>query len=232
MIKTLLSFRTSILLKKYENLLKPFTPQIKYYTKDCSEDDTPGRHQYHKDVEEAINQQICAEFNAAYAYLSMACYFGRTELALPGCQGFFMDMWEEELEHATVFINFQLMRGAHVRLAPINVPESQDWKSIVNGFGVAVDMEKLIKEKLCGVFQVAEKHKDLQVMDLVSTQFMEEQNRSICELSRLLTMAKMADNPTGEYLFDKLLYNNFVEKSKDNAMYKTKLDLKEDKVYK
>ncbi|KAJ8910418.1 hypothetical protein NQ315_013893 [Exocentrus adspersus] len=58
-------------------------------------------------------------------------------------------------------------------------------------------------------------------------------NRSICELARLLKKAEMTDNPIGEYLFDKLLYNSFVKKSKDNLMYKKKLDdTSEAEVYK
>lgn len=43
----------------------------------------------------------------------------------------------------------------------------------------------------------------------------------------------MSDDPVGEYLFDKLLYNSFVKKSKDNLMYKKELeDEPENKVYK
>lgn len=43
----------------------------------------------------------------------------------------------------------------------------------------------------------------------------------------------MAANPMGEYLFDKMLFNSFVKKSKDNLMYKKELDDEsEDKVYK
>lgn len=133
----------------YENLIKQNISQTKFCTKskkDPDDEDPPGRHKFHKDTEESINEQIGAELNAAFSYLSMACYFGRTEVSLPGCQGFFMNMYEEELEHATVFINYQLLRGAHVALSDIDVPENQDWKSIKKAFSVALEMEKFVKE--------------------------------------------------------------------------------------
>ncbi|XP_018572769.1 soma ferritin-like [Anoplophora glabripennis] len=161
----------------YENLINQNMSQTKFCTKPKKDDnkDPPGRHKYHKDTEKSVNDQIAAELNAAFSYLSMACYFGRTEVSLPGCQGFFMDMYEEELDHAMVFINYQLLRGAHVTLSDIDVPECQDWMCINNAFSAALEMEKLVKEKLDSVFEIAEKHKDLEVMDIVSTQFMKEQ---------------------------------------------------------
>lgn len=83
------------------------------------------------------------------------------------------------------------------------------------------------------VFDVAEKHKDLHLADFISTDFMEEQNNSICQFGRLFTRAKMVDTPVGEYLFDKWIYDSFVTKSDSNLMYKRKLDLGEaEKVYK
>ncbi|XP_023028937.2 soma ferritin [Leptinotarsa decemlineata] len=183
-----------------------------------------GRHKFHKETEDILNQQITEEFNAAFSYLSMACYFGRTDIALPGCQGYFMNMHVEELSHAIIFVNYVLMRGASVALSPIQVPDNQDWKSVENAFAAALEMEKRIKEKLGAVYDVAEKHKDLHVMDLISTEFEEEQNKSICELARLSVRAKMAVDTVGEYLFDEMVYDSFVKKSKDNLMYKSKLD--------
>lgn len=105
-----------------------------------------GRHNYHQDVECAVNQQILAELNASYAYLSMACYFGRTDVALPGCQGFFLKMHEEEHQHALKLIKYQNMRGGTVKLCPISASEVQDWGCILNALEVSLELEKLIKE--------------------------------------------------------------------------------------
>lgn len=113
-----------------------------YSSKTCP----PKACQYPEEIQTAMNQQILAELNAGYAYLSMACYFGRTDVALPGCYGFFMEMHKEEQEHAFVFINYQNLRGGHVKLCPLTIPESQNWHGICNSLAVAVEMEKLVKE--------------------------------------------------------------------------------------
>lgn len=155
-IRNLLSIGHRNILRKdanvYENFINQTKLQTRYCTKskkDKEEKLPPGRHQFHKETEESINEQIGAELNAAFSYLSMACYFGQTDIALPGCQGFFMNMFEEELEHAMVFINYQLLRGAHVALSNIDVPECQNWKCINKAFCAALDMEKFVKEVFC-----------------------------------------------------------------------------------
>ncbi|KAJ8910417.1 hypothetical protein NQ315_013892 [Exocentrus adspersus] len=178
--KCILHNNKNLLMKNsnvYENLINKVMPRTAFCTKSENRSckPSPGRHEYHKETEDSVNNQIGAEFNAAFSYLSMACYFGRTEISLPGCQGFFTNMYEEELEHAMIFINHQLLRGGYVLLPTISLSHSQDWKSIKKAFATALEMEKSIKEKLVSLFDVAETHKDLQVMDIVSTQFMEEQ---------------------------------------------------------
>lgn len=123
-----------------------YPPLLKYST--CSSKisgNKIGRHQYHEDIEKAMNQQIQTEFNASYAYLSMSVYFGRTDIALPGCQGFFYDMYIEETEHAVVFMNYQLMRGGQVVLMGIETPQI-DWGSIDKAFEAGLQLEETVKE--------------------------------------------------------------------------------------
>lgn len=152
--KNLLPLHRNILMKDpnvYENHINQNKSQTRYSTNSTKDEKKlpPGRHQFHKETENFINEQIGAELNAAFSYLSMACYFGQTDVALPGCQGFFLNMHEEELEHAMVFINYQLLRGGCVVLCDINVPKNQDWKSINRAFFAALDTEKFVKEVFC-----------------------------------------------------------------------------------
>lgn len=104
------------------------------------------RHQYHEDVENAVNQQILSELNAGMLYLSMYCHYGRTDIVLPGCQFYFKHMYKEEFEHAMYFINYQLKRGAKVRLYPTTVPEDVNWTDVTVALGVALELEKSVKE--------------------------------------------------------------------------------------
>ncbi|CAH1370635.1 hypothetical protein MTP99_012194 [Tenebrio molitor] len=165
------------------------------------------RHGYAEEVEGAVNHQILDELNASMIYLSMFCYYGRTDIALPGCQMFFRRMYDEEQEHAMEFINYQLMRGGQVHLFPLTIPEDTNWTDITVALGVALELEKRVKEKLEGLAKIAEKHKDAQLLDLVTSKFMAEQNKSICEMGRLLTNAKrlVDTGGVGRHLFDREL---------------------------
>lgn len=104
------------------------------------------RHGYDKEVEDAVNHQILAELNASMVYLSMFCYYGRTDIALSGCQEFFKLMYEEEQGHAFEFIEYQLLRGGQVQLFPITVPEDMNWTDITVSLGVALELEKRVKD--------------------------------------------------------------------------------------
>lgn len=107
---------------------------------------TSFRHQYHEEVENAVNSQILSELNAGMLYLSMYCHYGRTDVVLPGCQFYFKQMYQEELDHAMLFINYQLKRGAKVRLYPTTIPEDVDWTDVTVALGVALELEKSVKE--------------------------------------------------------------------------------------
>ncbi|CAH1979585.1 unnamed protein product [Acanthoscelides obtectus] len=133
-----------------------------------------------------------------------------------------MDMFEEELKHAVIFTNYILLRGGQVKLCCVQVSEEHDWMSVKNAFNAALDLEKSVKEKLMVVYQKAEKHHDLQLVDMISTQFMEEQNESIKQLARLVTKAQMTDTKVGEHLFDQMMHSTFVKKS--NMMYKKSIE--------
>lgn len=82
------------------------------------------RQNYHEDCEAAINKQINMELYASYVYLSMAGYFDRDDVALPGFKKYFNKSSDEEREHAQKFIKYQNMRGGRVVLAPIEVIET------------------------------------------------------------------------------------------------------------
>lgn len=105
-----------------------------------------GRSNFHEDVENAVNEQIRMELTAAYTYLSMACYFGSTNVALPGSHGFYLGMHDEEYGHALKLINYQNLRGGTVHLCSIEAPKAVDWLSIVNTLQVSLAMENLVKD--------------------------------------------------------------------------------------
>lgn len=58
------------------------------------------RQNFHPECEAAINKQINMELYACYLYHSMAWYFDRDDVALPGFHRFFVAASAEEREHA------------------------------------------------------------------------------------------------------------------------------------
>ncbi|EFN61283.1 Ferritin, lower subunit [Camponotus floridanus] len=66
----------------------------------------------------------------------MAAYFGRVDVALPGCESFFMQMHYEEHKHALKFLDYIKMRGGKVHLCTVSPPDDQDWKCPLHAFKV------------------------------------------------------------------------------------------------
>merc|ERR1712088_590121 len=69
------------------------------------------RQNFHQETEALINKQINMELYASYVYKSMATYFGRDDIALPGFSKRFKDASQEETEHADKLIDYQTMSG-------------------------------------------------------------------------------------------------------------------------
>merc|ERR1712073_220020 len=68
------------------------------------------RTNFHANSEAQINMEL----HASYVYMSMAAYFDRDDIALPGFAKRFQANSEEEREHAMKLIKYQNMRGGRV----------------------------------------------------------------------------------------------------------------------
>jgi len=79
--------------------------------------------------------------------LLQTAYFGRVDVALPGCESFFMQMHHEEHEHALRFSNYIKMRGGKVHLCTVSPPDDQDWKCPLHAFNV--NLFCIVKSKSC-----------------------------------------------------------------------------------
>lgn len=62
-------------------------------------------------------------------YLSMASYFGRSDVAFPGFADYFRKAGGEEWRHANTFISYQNKRGGKVKLKDIKKPAKDQWGS-------------------------------------------------------------------------------------------------------
>ena len=87
------------------------------------------RQKYHPDSEAGVNRLIKVELDAVYMYLSMASYFDRSDVALPGFANYFRQAVAEEWGHVNVFISYQTKRGGQVKLEDIQKPARANWGS-------------------------------------------------------------------------------------------------------
>lgn len=74
------------------------------------------RQAFTTECEAAINEQINVELYASYAYQSLAMYYDRDDVALPGFSAFFKHNSDEEREHAEKFMKYLNKRGNRLLL--------------------------------------------------------------------------------------------------------------------
>nr|ARU12137.1 ferritin [Conus frigidus]ASF90534.1 ferritin [Conus ebraeus]QFQ61169.1 Ferritin [Conus magus]UMA83327.1 venom-related protein ferritin [Conus judaeus]UMA82394.1 venom-related protein ferritin [Conus ebraeus] len=161
------------------------------------------RQNYHAECEAGINRQINMELHASYCYQSMAFYFDRDDVALPGFAKFFRKSSEEEREHAEKLMTFQNQRGGRIVLQDIKKPDRDEWGSGLDAMQVALALEKSVNQSLLDLHEVATNHNDAQMTDFLEGNYLQEQVRSIKELGDYITNLKRVGPGLGEYMFDK-----------------------------
>jgi len=161
------------------------------------------RQNYHSESEAGINRQINMELYASYTYQSMAFYFDRDDVSLPGFAKFFRKSSEEEREHAEKFMAYQNKRGGRIVLQDIKKPNRDEWGTALEAMKVTLELEKSVNQSLLDLHKVASNHDDAQMCDFLETEYLEEQVKAIKEIGDHITQLKRVGTGVGEYLYDK-----------------------------
>lgn len=149
------------------------------------------------------------ELNASHAYMSLAAYYMRPEVALENVAKWFLKQSEEEREHAVGFIKYQNKRGGKVVLKDIKATSPQEFNSLVEAFQFALDLEKSNNEGLLRLHEISSENKDIDFCTLLEDKYLEEQTRSIEEIGRFVTKLKRLGSGIGEDFFDKEIMESF-----------------------
>lgn len=153
-------------------------------------------------IQDAINDQINAEFWSAYLYLSMAMHFeaeGRSGIA-----NWFKVQFQEEQAHAQIFINYLNQRGGRVTLKAIaEVPTT--WESPLAAFKATLEHEQKVTSLINNLYALAEAEHDYATRDrlnwFVSEQVEEEDNcRQLIDKFTLI-----GNDGMGQYMLDQEL---------------------------
>ena len=162
------------------------------------------RQNFHEQCEAAINKQINMELYQSYVFTSMAWYFDRDDVGLPGLHKFFLRYANEEREHAEELLEYQNKRGGRIVMQDIKKPEKDEWGSALEAMEYALQLEKGHYRGLMKCHEFAEKHGDKEMMSFIENEFLHEEVEFMKKLGDHIANLKRVGKGLGEYQFDKM----------------------------
>ena len=155
-----------------------------------------------KSAVEAVNDQIQAEFQAAYFYLAYAAKFDVRGLV--GFSSWMRKQWEEEIQHGLKFYDFLLRRGASVTLKAIEQP-STDIESPVKVFERVLEHEQKVTAQIHRLYELAQAERDFPLQTLLHW-FIDEQVEEEEMASKIVDRLRLIGDSGAElFLLDKEL---------------------------
>lgn len=155
-----------------------------------------------KRMEEAINAQINAEFWSAYLYLSMSMHFENA--GYKGIANWFKVQFQEEQDHATIFMNYINSRDGKVTLLPIDKVDTS-WESIIHAFEATLAHEKVVTSRINDLYTIALEEKDYASQSMLKWFIDEQVEEEETVRDYIDALKKIGDNGYGLYMFDKEL---------------------------
>lgn len=153
-------------------------------------------------MSKAFNDQIQAEFQSAYLYLSMAAWFDGNNF--PGCAHWMMRQFAEESEHAMKMFKFVGERGGQVELQPIEAPR-KEWKNVKDAFSETLSHEREVTKLIYALVDTAIGEKDYASVEFLNW-YIKEQVEEEATASEILAMlGKIGDSSVGLIQLDKQL---------------------------
>merc|ERR1712142_288906 len=197
-----LAFLKSSLSKESKTFLVSRHLQLQHRQQQRDKMASVVRQNYHQECEAGINRQVNMELHAHYVYLSMALYFDRDDVALPGFAKYFKKASAEEAEHAEKFMKHQNARGGRVVLKDIPRPEKDEWGSPLDAMKAALELEKTVNQSIIDLHALAGVKEDGNLTDFLED-FLEEQVEGIKAVADLVTRITRAGPGLGEIIMDK-----------------------------
>ena len=155
-----------------------------------------------KKLHEAMNAQINAELWSAYLYLSMS--MDAEAKGLKGVANLFYVQFQEEQDHARIFMNYILSRDAEVKLLPIEEVRTA-WTSPLEMFQDTLQHEQKVTSLIDELCHIAMAEKDFATSNMLNW-FVTEQVEEEDNARTIIDQLKMVEgNSVGLYMIDKEL---------------------------
>jgi len=155
-----------------------------------------------KKLHEALNAQINAELWSAYLYLSMS--MDAEAKGLKGVANWFYIQFQEEQDHARIFMNYILSRDAEVTLRPIAEVRTS-WASPLEMFRDTLEHEKKVTALINDLAAIAAEDKDYASSNML-VWFIDEHLEEEESARGMITACEAVEgNKFGMYMLDKEL---------------------------
>eukprot|EP00897_Mesotaenium_endlicherianum_P005130 jgi/Mesen1/4645/ME000241S03683 len=184
--------------RKYYDLLVPQEPHHSL-----------ARHHYGESEEDAINGSINVAYNMSYIFHSIFTYFDRDNVALLNVAHYFLYRSGKEREEAERLMHYQNLRGGHVKLQSLHLPDTEFADSrkgdALEAFELGLAMEKIQNEKYLAMHNVAQQAGDPEMEDFVKKAFLHPQTVRLRRSSDFVSKLRRVGAGHGTWHFDKEL---------------------------
>ncbi len=153
-----------------------------------------------KRLEEEFNNQINAELQSAYLYLSMSAYL--SSINLNGFSHWMKLQFEEEQFHAMKLYDYILDRGGSVKLSNIEKPKD-NWNDIIDVFEDVLEHEQKVTAMINDLVDISMEEKDHASVAMLQW-FVTEQVEEEANVSDLLDQLKLIEGKgSGLFILDR-----------------------------
>ena len=150
-------------------------------------------------MNKAFNEQIQAEFDSAYLYLSMAAWFEDQNFS--GFANWMKKQYAEETEHAMKMFDYVVSRGGRVELAAIDGPRIS-WESPLDAFKDTLEHEKEVTKRIHNLMEIALDKKDYASVEFLNWYVKEQVEEEATASGIVAALEKVGDSPVGLFTFD------------------------------
>ena len=150
----------------------------------------------------AINDQINAELWSAYLYLSMS--MDCEAKGYKGLANWFYVQFQEEQDHARIFMNYLNSRDEKVVLLPIAEVQTE-WDSVLDMYKDTLNHEKKVTAMINNIAAIAEQDRDYASINRIVWFIDEQVEEEEAAREMITTFEAVEGNKYGMYMIDKEL---------------------------
>ena len=155
-----------------------------------------------RELYKAINDQINAELWSAYLYLSMS--MDCEAKGYKGIANWFYVQFQEEQDHARIFMNYLNSRDEKVVLLPIAEVKTE-WDSVLDMYKDTLNHEKKVTAMIHNLAAIAQQDRDYASVNRIVWFIDEQVEEEEAAREMITTFEAVEGNKYGMYMLDKEL---------------------------